>query len=785
MFSHTFKLIHRNIIEFKTAFLINLIGLSTGLTCALLIYLWISDEVSFDKFHENNDRLFQIMENQSGPNGITTQEATPIGMAYVLSETLPEIEYAATVTPMAWFPKFVIEHQGNRIKNEGKFVGKDFFRMFSFELVLGDAEHVFQDINSIVISEELAVKLFGSATDAAGKTISWMLSDIQKQSVVSGVFKKIPSNSSEQFDLLLHIELLGSIMNFNRDDLQAPGPSTFVMLKPGTHIEAFNRKVSDLMTARTGRLREYFATQYSNKYLYGEFKNGVQTGGRIEYVRLFSVIGLITLLIACINFMNLSTAKASKRIKNAGIRKAIGAGRKSLVMQYLAESLLISFLSLGIAIISVVVLLPYFNEITDKQLTMDFSWSTLIVLISMALMTGILGGSYPALYFSAFQPITALKGMIATSMSEVWTRKGLVVFQFFISTAFIVFVIVIFQQVSFVQNRNPGYDKDNVLYFELEGKVSENHHAFIDQVKTLPGVESASAMIGNVVGSFGGNPMEATYEGKKTGLHQLNVDYGLIETLGIPIKTGRSFSPSFNDDDRIVLNSAAVEALSIENPVGKKIDFGGRLFEIIGVTENFHYRSLHEEIRPLAFILEKDRLWNIFLRLKKGRERETIQKLQTLYAQFNPGFVLDYYFLDHTYKSQYASEKRVASISLWFAILAILISCLGLFGLAAFTAERRVKEISIRKVLGATPAAIFFLLSYDFIKLVFTAIVIALPVSYYITNEWLDNFAYQIKLEMWIFPGTGIVVVLVALITIGGHAVKSSRVNPAQSLKSE
>ncbi|MEO7989426.1 MAG: ABC transporter permease [Chryseolinea sp.] len=783
MLYHSIKLIYRNFIRFKSTFLINLIGLSTGLVCTLLIYLWINDELSFDKFHER--RIFQVMENQTSSTGIITQEAMPSGMAYVLSEIIPEVEYAATVTPMAWFPKFTIEHEGTRIKNEGKFVGKDFFNIFSFELAYGNKEDIFKDINAIVISEALATKLFGSIANASGKTIAWEVAGIKKESVVSGIFHKLPANSSEQFDLLLNIDLLAQIMNFAKDDLMATGPSTFLTLKPGTDIKSFNDKVSRFMTDRTGKKQsEYFVVQYTSKYLYGKFENGVQTGSRMEYVKLFGVIGIIILLIACINFMNLSTAKASRRIKEVGIKKALGAWRKTLVAQYLGESVFISFLSLGIAILLVTILLPSFNEITGKQLELNFSIRTICAFLVITLATGIVAGSYPALYLSGFNPAIVLKGKLNTSIGELFARKGLVIFQFAVSIIFIVSVVVIYQQMSFVQNRNLGYDKDNILYFEIEGKVAENHNAFLDAARAIPGVKNVSAMVGNIASSFG-NSFYVDFEDRKIPFHDLMVDYGMIETLGIPMKEGRAFAPSFNDIDRIVLNSAAVDKMGIKDPIGKQIDFGGKKVEIIGVTENFHHRSLHEEIAPLAFILETRQLLNIFIKIEQGREEETIQSLQTLYKQFNPGFAFDYTFLDHAYQSQYAAEKRVASLSFWFAILTIMVSCLGLFGLAAFTAERRVKEIGIRKVLGATPAAIMYLLSIDFLKLVFISILIALPISYYLTGEWLQNFAYAINLEIWFFVGAGILAILIALMTVGSQAIKASLVNPTECLKDE
>lgn len=471
-------------------------------------------------------------------------------------------------------------------------------------------------------------------------------------------------------------------------------------------------------------------------------------------------------------------------MKEVGIKKAMGAWRLNLVTQYFGESVLISFVSLGVAVALVALLLPFFNDLTGKQLVLDITKEKVLAFLCLTLITGMLAGSYPALYLSGFKPVQILKGKIITSNSEQFVRKGLVVFQFAVSIIFVVSVIVIYKQMSFINNKNLGYDKDNILYLEIEGNVATRLNGFLKEVKAIPGVVNASAMVGNVIGSFG-HPVEVTFEEKKVPLNRLAINYGMIETLGIEMKSGRAFEENFNDSDKVILNSVAADHIGIANPIGKIIDFGGRRLEVIGITENFHYRSLHEEITPLAFMLETEQLWNIFIKLDGNRQKEAIDNLKNLYKTFNPGYTFDYKFLDHTYQSQYAGEKRVANLSLWFSILTIIIACLGLFGLAAFTAEKRIKEIGIRKVLGATPANITYLLSFEFIKLVFTAIVIALPISFYLADEWLQRFAYAINLEIWFFVASGLIAVLIALATVGGQAIKASLVNPTDCLKDE
>ncbi|MGC1241032.1 MAG: ABC transporter permease, partial [Chryseosolibacter sp.] len=628
MIRHTITLIYRSFHRAKTTFFINLIGLSTALASALLIYLWIQDELNFDKFHEKDGRLFQVMENVRNSNGKVTRDATPIGMAELLLETFPEVDHAATVTPMAWFPKFIIDDQGNRLKNESKFAGKNFFHIFSYPLLYGNKDQVLLDRHSIVISESLAAKLYGSADKAVGQVIPWELSQIKQECKVTGVFKDIPSNSSEQFELVLPIALLGEIMGFDPGEIGPTGPSTFVVLKEGADLNAFNKKISGLMASRTDtKDADFLATPYSKKYLYGKFENGVQVETRMQYVKLFVLLALLILCIACINFMNLTTAKASRRMKEIGVKKVVGASRKTLVLQYISESVLMSFVALVAAIFIAHLLLPQFNQVTGKFLMFSFTFSHLAVYFILAIITGILAGSYPALYLSGYKAVAVLKGHRTGSFGELLARKGLVVFQFSISIIAIVGALVIYRQMVFVQTKNLGYDKENLIYFELEGKVATDHETFISEIRKTPGVINASAMVGNIVGTVG-HSMEIDFNNKIIPFHWLGIDDGMIETLGIEMKSGRTFSRDFNDANRIIFNQAAIDAMGISDPIGKVISFGNERVEIIGVTKNFHLRSLHEEITPLAFRLETTHLWNIFVKLEEGRQKQTLANIE-------------------------------------------------------------------------------------------------------------------------------------------------------------
>lgn len=802
MFKHNLLLIFRNFKRFKSAFFINLIGLSTGLACALLIYLWVNDELRVDKFHENDSRLFQVMQNLQNADGAMTIEATPGRLAEALAEEIPEIDYAASVVPATWFSgKGILSFGDRRIRAGGQFVGKDYFDIFSCNFIEGDKSDALSDKYSIALSEELALKLFNSTDNIVGKTVEWNQYDFGGLYHVTGVFKNPPSSATAQFDLLLNYDLFFE----KRPGLQYWGnsdPSTFVILKAGTDVGQVNEKIEDFLKSKNeGSNNTLFLQRYSERYLRGRYENGVPSGGRIEYVRLFSIVAIFILLIACINFMNLSTAKASRRLKEVGIKKAIGAGRRALIFQYFQESLLMAFLSLIVAVFLVELFLPQFNAITEKELALAINSNMILSALGIAFLTGIISGSYPALYLSGFKPAMVLKGKLDASMGDVWARKGLVIFQFAISVILIVSVLVVYKQIGYVQSKNLGYNRENILHFEFEvrsgndenflaegGALEKNVEAFLNEVKQIPGVVHAANFSHDVTGShggLGGFDWQDGNQDEEMHFSNLEVGFDFIETLGIEMAAGRTFSRDFgNERSKIIFNEESIARMGLKDPVGKTIKLWGRERQIIGIAKNFHFESLYEKVKPCLIQLEP-RSFNIMVKMKGGTEKETIARLQKLYHEHSPGLALDYKFLDDDYQALYASEQRVGVLSRYFAGIAIIISCLGLFGLAAFTAERRRKEIGIRKALGASELGIIYLLSSDFTKMVFASIVIALPVSYLAIKYWLDNFAYRIELEPWYFISAGLMALFIAWLTVGTQAIKAANVNPAQCLRDE
>ncbi len=790
MLRHNLIIIYRGLRRFKRTFIINLVGLSTGLACALLIYLWVSDELSVDKFHDKDPRLYQVMLNVQEDEVWTTDATTGL-LAVELAGEMTDIEYAAAVAPPNWrgFDRFILSVGEQNIKATGEYAGKDYFNIFSYGLIQGDAGQVLTDKNSIVISDELAMKVFGTTQGVVGKAIEL---NHEREYLVTGLFMKTPTVSSVQFDFVLPFDSYLDVAPWYKswDNF---GPQTYLVLREGTDLADFNAKIKNFFrTKHNGdeNSPQLFATRYSDKYLHGNFENGIQSGGRITYVKLFSAIGLFILIIACINFMNLSTAKAGVRVKEIGVKKTLGAGRKRLAVQFIGESMFMTLLALLAAVILVNIALPQFNVITGKELTFVPGPQLVAVLAVITITTGLVAGSYPAIFLSGFNPVTVLKGRLKTSAGEIWIRQGLVAFQFTLSIVLIVSVLVIYKQIEFVQNTNLGYSKDNVIYFDVEGRVKENTETFLSEMKRIPGIRNTASTTSDMTGHSWSVGFD--WEGKTTDdkfraeLMAVNPDFS--GTLGLELKEGRFFSRDFgNDTTRVVINEAAARIMGFDNAIGKHIKGVGSL-EIIGVIKDFHLESFHEEVKPQLFILHRRNFAPpslIMARIEAGREKETLAQLDAFYKKYNPGFPLDYTFLDDDYQALYASEQRVSTLSKYFAGLAILISCLGLFGLAAFTAQRRIKEIGIRKILGSSSLGIVRLLSGDFTRTVIIAIVIALPVSYTITSKWLSGFAYRIDLEWWFFAGAGVIALLVAWLTVGLQTLKAASVNPTECLKDE
>jgi len=794
MWQHHLKITFRKFQRNKVAFGINLIGLSTGLACALLIFMWINDELSVDKFNEKDSQLYEVAINAEMPRGIHTWGNSPGPLAAALKEGLPEVEDAISTHNGFMQPRGILIDGEKKIEIKGMYARPNYFEMFTYPLIEGTKTIALKDKNGIVLTKATAIKLFGSTADAMNKTVTWKNEYFNEDFQVKGVCENPLSNATNQFDAVIQYQWLVDMDRY-ADDWSGGYASTYVVLKEEVDIPAFNEKMTRLYYAnRQGfnKPRSLFLRKYSDQYLYGHYEDGVQSGGRIAYVKLFSIIALFILLIACINFMNLSTAQATQKMKEIGVKKTMGAQRKSLVNQFLGESVITSFIGLLLALVFTHLLLPYFNNLTGKQLFLNFDPQLIASILGVGLLTGLLAGSYPALYLSKFDPITVLKGKWNKQLGgDEWVRKGLVVFQFALSIIFIVGVMVVQQQMEYAQTKNLGYDRENVISFE---RVNNNGdpQVFLTELRKIPGIVNAANIASSITNRYdnqSGYNWRGEEADKKILFEAPRIGYNVIETLGMELAAGRSFSQALQDDmSKIIINESAAKMMGLDHPVGTFVKKGSgegeRQQEIIGVVKDFQYGSIHKKIEPLIFRFRANSR-RIIARIKAGEERETITQMETLYKRFHPEHAFSYSFLDSDYQRLYESESKVATLSTFFSGLAILISCLGLLGLAMFTAERRRKEIGIRKVLGASVLGIVEMLTKDFTKTVLIAIVIATPLSYTIAKNWLDNFAYTFDLNIWLFVLPSLLVLILSWLTVGVQTLKAANVNPTEILKSE
>ena len=784
---HSFMLIHnmkvslRNFRRHRVSFLINYLGLLGGLVTVLFIYLWTSHEMSVDKFHQDNDRIYRLVNG-----GNNTFLNTSSRFADELEASIPEIEY---VVNSAWGQlesNLVVENQV--FNATGEFGSHKFFELFTYPLTIGNKHTVLNEPNAIVLSQSTALKLFNSE-DVVGKRLVWRWYSMEEPVVVTGVYKDPPKTSSAQFDYVLTFEIFKRrfkqrIARGNRNS------RTYLKIAQDAKAEVINEKIRQHTRTNYPEFdgQPYFITRYDEYYLRGDYENNQLVGGRIELVRLFVMIGVLILIIACVNFMNLSTARASLRTKEIGVRKTMGALRKSLVFQYLQESCTISAFAGITAICLLFLLLPFFQNLVGQAIEIPFSFEFVLSFLAIILLTGILAGSYPALYLSGFNPLKVLNGQFTASSGDQWFRKGLVVFQFGVSLVLIVAVLVILQQMNFVQTKGLGYNRERILNFISTGMNGEKQQTFLSQVRKLNGVEKASGISHAL---FGGQKSGAniTWEGKnpedQVWFEWGYVDYDMIELLDIDLLEGRAFSRNFGDENsKVIINQATKDLIGSDSAVGKKFSVDDNEYEIIGVTHDFHFQSLHEQIQPTFFLLKR---WSMkmALKIRPHRMKETIHEIEKIYSRFNPGFPFQYSFHDQDIGKLYTTEDKIVLLTKYAAALAIMISSLGLLGLVSFITERKAKEMGIRKVLGASSISIVRAISKDFVLPITLASIIGVVISASLIDRWLDGFAYRINLQWWFFAIAILLMVSIAALTSLSQILKVVNTNPIKSLRDE
>lgn len=787
------KIAWRNLVKDRQFTLLNLLGLSVGLACSLLIGLWIVDELHMEKYNANDARLYQVMVDQKGDNGIRVESGTPGLLAAALRTDIPEIADASEVMAASWFnPGGVAGYGDKKLQVSPQYVDSNFFSVFDCPWLAGDRDQLFADKRGVAVSSAFAARLFGGNRDIIGKTIHYDNYDLTGDFVVRGIFQPNPANATEQFDLLFNWDLIPE-RKTGYKEWGNYDPNTFVLVRPGTNIAALNKNIAHFLVRKSGHAYapDIFLAKFSDRYLYNRYENGAPGGGRITYVRIFILLAVFILVIACINFMNLSTAKAAYRAREVGIKKVVGATRRTLIFQYLGESVMLVLLSLAGAVILMGLLLPVFNTVTGKTLSLHWTPAFALGVLGIAVVTGLFAGSYPAFYLSGFRPVAVLKGTVRTSLGELWARKGLVVFQFTLSVIFIAGVLVIYRQITYIQSRDLGYSRENIIHFDIPFGMDSAKlaaaSAFVSELRNLPGVAGAGSYSHNLMGNHG-EVSDIMWAGRDPNQHidYANIEVGtnFLETAGIKLVTGRYPSQNANMFHEIILNQTAIRAMGLKNPLGTEIKVFDEQREIVGVAADFNFESLYSQVKP-AFFRVFPVMPTVMVRLRTGSEEQALAGIRAAYRRFNPGMAFDYAYMDEDYARWYASEIKAGVLSRYFAALAIIISCMGLFGLAAFTAQKRKKEIGIRKVIGASTARIAYLLSKEFLMLVGVAIVIAFPLVGVGMQRWLDQFAYRVPIGADIFVFTALAAFLITLVTISFQAIRAALANPAEALRSE
>lgn len=785
MFSSYFKTALRILRKNKGFSLLNLIGLSLGMACAVLILLWVHDEMTQNTFHRNYSKLYKVIENQSYEGKTYTFSALPGPFIPAIKQELPEIKYAARSD---WSTNYLFTLGDKSLYERGYFTDPDFLKMFSFKLKKGSPE-ILNDPTSLIITEEMAEKFFGK-NDPVGKTLKV---NNDKLYTIKGVVETPPINSSLKFSWLASFKIYEQA----NDWLQTWGNNGiqgYVQLQDAADPDEVNEKLYDFIQNKdSSAIARPFLFALKDWRLRSKFVEGKQAGGRIEEVRLFSVIALLIIIIACINFMNLATARSEQRAREVGVRKVMGAGRVMLIRQFMSESVVMALVAMVIAALIVFLVLPPFNTLVEKKLV--FSFSNPIVSVGLpvlALVCGLLAGSYPSFYLSSFNPTSIFRGLRTGRNSSVAViRKGLVVTQFVISIGLIISTIIVFQQIQHVKSRQLGYDKDNVLITPLRGKMNERFETIKHELMNSGLVRNAAISRSRVL-SIGSSSEDYRWQGKdpsKTVLISMEwVSPEYISTMQMQLKHGRDFYPNAaQDSNNVIINETFANIIGKDNPVGTILTRdNGEQLTIIGVVKDFLYNDMYKQPDPLVLFCEPSSANQMLISVKSGQDvQEALSSVENILDKHNPGYPFEYRFMDDEFNRLFTSEMMLGRLSRLFAILTIVISCLGLFGLAAYTAERRTKEIGIRKVLGATVSNVVTLLSRDFLWLVAIAAVIAFPLAWWIMHQWLAGFAYRIDISWWVFALAGVLAVVIALCTVSFQAVKAGLSNPVKSLRTE
>lgn len=790
MFFHLVLSFVRNFVREPLYSSINVFGLTIGLSCSIFIFLWVYDEINFDRNQEDRDRVYALLQHAIYPEGdITTYSASPAPMAPALKDKLQEIEFSVRTT---WPERKLFATTEKTMLQEGIFADPALFKIFTLEIVQGNASNPLPDAHSIAISKQMATELFGSI-NVVGNSLQYAG---KSQLRVSAVFEDIPRLSTLFFDYVIPYDLAVT-------DYQEPmtwdnfNCYIYIKLKDSEDKGSVEEKIGSMMTGTSPSLPlqsssklDFFLHPMSDWRLRNHFENGIQTGGRIVYVYTFAVAGTIVLALACINFMNLATARAARRSKEIGIRKVVGASKGSLLRQFLSESMLAAFIALAASLLVAHLALPMFNSLTGKRLFIDFTDPAVTVSLALiTILTGLAAGGYPALYLSSFNPAAVIRGNLFSSMKGVGLRKTLVVVQFSASVALMACSIVISRQMNFIRTKELGYDRSNIIYFTPQQKVSQNYQTFRTEllrnpsiVMTCQGDTHPMNVFNNDYAVWEGIPKDAPVT-----IQSSLCDYDYLTTMGFELKSGRLFNRELaSDSTAFIINEAMADLMGFNDPIGKKLTVYTFTGHIIGVIKDFNNNNLHSPIDPVVFLLNPGGSGDpmtVFIRYEPGKQKEAIDHLQTVYKRFEDAYPLEFEFLDSTFERTYANDTLMGRLSVLFTGIAISISCLGLFGLALFTTERRTKEIGIRKVLGASVRRIVFMICNDFFGPVLAAMLIGIIPAYFVADQFLSQYVFHTTLSIWLFVVAAGLLAAIALSAILYQSIKASVQNPVDALR--
>lgn len=788
MFKNYFLVTVRNLLKNRVYSFINITGLSIGITCSILILLWVFDELSFDSFHTKAKRLYQVWIHAEFDGKINSWTSVPLPTYEAMKTADTHIKNSVVAD---WGGDHLLAVKENPIIKRGFFVSEEFLEMFDFALVKGNAANVLDDPSGMVITESTAKALFGDE-DPINQVIRV---DDASDLKVAGVLKDLPKNSSFEFDFLLPWKLREQInpwVRENQDNWGNYSFQVFVELNDESSEVDVENSIRNMLAehGETDIKSEFFLHPLLRWRLYSNFENGVEKGGMSDYVQLFTILAVFILIIACINFMNLATARSERRAKEVGIRKSVGSNRFELVVQFIGESLFISFIAFVIAVLLAELLLPFYNDLVEKELFIDFSsmqfW---FFSLGMILLTGIVSGSYPAFYLSSFQPVKVLKGKVKEGRSASTPRKILVTLQFGFSILLIIGTIVIYQQIQMVKDRQLGYDQENLITIDYTEEIKKNYQVLKHELLQSGTVESVtisnSAITDINSNNFVGWPGKP--EDQRVLFTTIAAAYDYTKTMGIKILEGRDFSEDFKSDtSAIIINKAALEVMGLNDPIGTELDLWGDKRNLIGIVDDVLMGSPYEAVKPMFIILDPDWADAVTVRLKKTNDLKTsINDVKEVFEKYNSAYPFEYTFVDEEFQKKFATINMTSRLANLFALLTIIITGLGLFGLASYTAEKRTKEIGIRKVLGASVSSIVTLMSKDFSRLVFIAFIISAPVAWWLLTKYLERYPIRTDIQWWIFPVTGVIALIFALVVVTTQAMKAAHNNPVNSLRSE